>query len=216
MSSRIIRSRESSEIPVLRWDVLPHVGSRQTTTQRQSPDAGVDREELERNFQARVQKEKEQAYRQGEAAARQAAAQQLEAECARLARAVEEASGYKKRLRAQAEREVVDLALAVARRILRREISIDPEAVLGLVKSVLEKISLREVTEIRVAPPHVTPLTSHLGRIGAPEAIRISGDPALELGALLLHTSQGIIDASAQTQLEEISRGFTDLMGGAQ
>jgi flagellar assembly protein FliH len=197
------------------WETVPNALLRQAPAR--FPAAGArpapDPEESERAFAARLQAEKEQAYRQGEAAGRQAALQRLEGDFQQLARAVEEAAGYKPRLRAQAETDVVQLALAIARRILRRELQVDPEAILGLAKAALERVSLREVTEIRVAPAHVEPLTLHLGRLGAPEAIQVLADPALEPGALLLATRSGLADASAHTQLEEISRGFADVLG---
>ena len=44
------------------------------------------------------------------------------------------------------------LALAIARRILHRELTVAPEALLGLVKAALEKIGGREIHRVRVSP----------------------------------------------------------------
>ena len=49
----------------------------------------------------------------------------------RLARAIDELAGLRPRLRQEAEADLVQLALAIARRVLRREIAVDPEALHG-------------------------------------------------------------------------------------
>jgi flagellar assembly protein FliH len=51
----------------------------------------------------------------------------------RLARSIEEVSSLPGRLRREAEADTIQLALAIARRVLRRQIAIDPEALHGLV-----------------------------------------------------------------------------------
>lgn len=212
MSSRIIRVPSGAAVQAYQWERLSQGPPRHATAPLSAPPS-EDAARLQREFEARLHAEREQAARQGEAQGRQAALQQLESELLRLARSVEELAGYKQRLRAQAEGEVLQLSLAIARRILGREIHTDPEAILGLVKAALERVSLREVTEVRVAPTHEAPLSAHLARIGAPAAIRVVPDPALEPGALLLQTTAGVADASIQTQLEEITRGFADALG---
>ncbi len=130
-----------------------------------------------------------------------------------MARAIEETAGLKPRLRASAERELVGLALAIARRILRRELQVDAEAVLGLAKAALEKASLREVTGVRLHPALAAPVRAHLARIGAPQSIEVRDDPSLEPGAVLVETVRGTIDASLETQLDEIGRGLADAVG---
>ena len=102
MSSRIIRVPAGAAWQVYQWDhVAADPGKRAHPSPASAP--AEDTARLQREVEARLQAEREQAYRQGEAAGRHAALQQLESELLRLARAVEEVSGYKKRLRAQAE-----------------------------------------------------------------------------------------------------------------
>lgn len=213
MSSRILRGGELAGVQPIQWNTLGGAprARRGAEARPQEDDAGS--RQAEQALQQRLQAEREQAYRQGEAAGRQAAQQGFEAELQRLVRTIEEVSGYRGRLRKQAERDVVELALAVAKRILRRQIAIDPDAVTGLVKAALESLSLREVTEVRVHPGHLARVESYLGKIGAPQSIKVEPDPALEAGALVLRTASGKIDASVETQLEEIARGFADALG---
>ena len=170
--------------------------------------------EAELRHRAELEAAHREAFHKGLEEGRRQAEAQVEASVARLARAVEEIAGLKPRLRAEVEREAVELALAIARRVLRRELHIDPEAVLGLAKAAFEKAALRELTAVRLHPSHAAAVRAHLARIGAPQAIQIREDASLEPGAVLVETVRGAIDASMETQLEEIGRGLADALAG--
>ena len=101
------------------------------------------------------------------------------------------------------------LALAIARRILRRELSVDPESLLGLLKAGLEKIESAETHRVRVHPEHASILRGLLE--GAARPIQVAADPGLPVGAVIFETSRGSVDVGMETQLKEIERGFVDL-----
>lgn len=168
--------------------------------------------QVEQQMLQRLQSEKQEAHRQGEAAGRKQSAAEFESVVERMARSIEEIAGHKSRLRNQAERDVVALALAIARRVLHRQVLMDEEALLGLVKAAFENMSMREVTEVRVHPQFVARVQGHLSRIGAPQAIRVQGDATLEVGGLMVETARGTLDASIETQIEEIGRGLSDAL----
>jgi flagellar assembly protein FliH len=170
------------------------------------------REALSLEFQARLQKECSAAFEAGREAAQNASRQELQAHYERLSQSIEELAACRQRYRQETEREVVQLSLEIARRILRRELTIDPEAILGLLRAGLESVSLREVLEVRVHTAHADIVRSALQRMGAPDAISVVGDPHLVPGAVCVETRRGGFDASAETQIEEIQRGFADLM----
>ena len=86
-----------------------------------------------------------------------------------------------RRIRRESEEELVELSIAIARRILHRELTLDPEAVRGLVKAALDRIGSRELSRVRVHPAHGA-LTAAAGgtrpvRIGSVELVT---DPALQ------------------------------------
>lgn len=170
------------------------------------------REALSREFEDRLQQERSAAFESGREAAQNAARQELQTHYERLSRSIEELASCRLRYRQETEREVVQLSLEIARRILRRELSIDPEAILGLLRAALESVSLREVLEVSVHTAHAEIVRTALQKMGAPTAISVVGDPHLEPGAVCVETRRGGFDASAETQIEEIQRGFADLM----
>lgn len=224
MASRIRPANAELVLPVVEWprigdpvakpESLPGRPQAPQAPPPQSPERqkAEMQQMVDQQVQARLQSERQESFRQGEAAGRQKAAAEAEAVVERMARSIEETAGMKGRLRRQAERDVVALALAMARRVLRRQIVIDDEALLGLVKAAFENVSLREVTEVRVHPQFASRLQGHLSRIGAPEAIRIQGDPGLEIGGVIVETGQGSLDASIDTQMDEIARGLSDAL----
>ncbi|HLK17608.1 MAG TPA: FliH/SctL family protein [Bryobacteraceae bacterium] len=160
----------------------------------------------------KIQAAHQQGVEQGRAAERKETAAQLEAMNLRMARAIEEMSGLRKRFRHEAEEDVVALALAIARRILHRELTMAPDALLGLVKAALEKMEAREVHKVRIRPEDAAMVRQFLEKMGLPQKVEVVADPGLERGAAILDSSRGALDASVETQLEEIERGLADLV----
>jgi len=160
----------------------------------------------------RVRQAHQQGYDEGVAAGRQALARQMEAMQAKLARTIEELAGLRPRYRHEAEQDAVALALAVARRILHRELTVSPDALLGLVKAALAKMDAREVNHVRVSRQDAPMVLAFFEKMGVPHRIEVVADPALAPGSVVLESDRGSLDASVDTQLDEIERGFADLV----
>jgi flagellar assembly protein FliH len=128
----------------------------------------------------------------------------------RLARSIEEISGLRARLRAEAEGDLIQLSIAIARRVLRREIAIDPEALHGLILGALQKLQGQEIARVKVHPSHAAAITSCLRQNLNAEHIEIIADPSREIGGIIFETPRGNLDASAESQLKEIERGLAD------
>jgi flagellar assembly protein FliH len=129
---------------------------------------------------------------------------------AQVAHTLEDLAKVKRKLRQEAEQELVKLALAVARRILYRELSTDPSSIEGIVHAALQKLQQREVSRVRVNPAATAAVRAALDRNGSRSGMEIVADAGLATGAILFETSVGELDASIETQLQEIQRGFAD------
>jgi flagellar assembly protein FliH len=158
----------------------------------------------------------QQGYDEGLAAGRQAVAGQIEAMQTKLARTIEEITGLRPRYRHEAEQDTVGLALAVARRILHRELTVSPDALLGLVKAALAKMDAREVNQVRVSRQDAPMVLAFFEKMGVPHRIEVVADPGLAPGSVVLESERGTLDASVGTQLDEIERGFADLVRRTQ
>jgi flagellar assembly protein FliH len=166
--------------------------------------------ELDRLRQMETADARHRGVEEGLRRGREEAATEVQKAFDQVARALRDLALLKRTLRQQAEQELIKLSLAVARRILYRELSTDPSSIEGIVHAALQKLQHREVSRVRVYPAAVSAVRAALDRIGSRAAIEVIADPGLETGAILFETSFGELDASIETQLQEIQRGFAD------
>jgi flagellar assembly protein FliH len=130
----------------------------------------------------------------------------------RLAATIGEIAGLRSRLRREAEGDTLKLALAIARRVVRREIAVDPEALHGLLLGALEKLESSEIARVRVHPSHAPAVSALLHKMAGGGAVEVLSDTRLGPGGVIFETARGNLDASAETQFEEIERGLADCL----
>ncbi len=174
-----------------------------------APEVSAHLARMESAWEQRAREAHAAGVREGEAAGRSRAAADLQPALDRLARAIEELAGMRARLRREAEADLVQLALAIARRVLRREVAVDPEALHGLVLAGLEKLQSQEKCRVRVHSSHAAALAARLGETGC-QGVEIAPDARCEPGAVVFETERGNLDASVESQLREIERGLAD------
>jgi flagellar assembly protein FliH len=165
--------------------------------------------QLEQQIAREAREARETGHREGEAAGRAAAAAQLQPALEKLARGIQEIAGLRPQIVSEAAADLVRLSVGIARRILHRELSVDPGALEGLVSSALQKMPAQEICRLRIHPelePGVRQALEREGRGG----LALIADATLERGAILVETARGKLDASIETQLSEIGRGLAD------
>ena len=112
------------------------------------------------------------------------------------------------------EAEVVNLALAIARRILHRESQVDPLLLASVVRVALEKIESATKITLHVHPSRVSDFRTYFAQSMQTEnAPEVSEDPALDVNSCRLETAMGSSDLGLEAQLKEIEKGLLDLMG---
>jgi flagellar assembly protein FliH len=214
MSSKLIRGETIATEPVAWRRVSSWESVSERSPSGDGSESGAPSEPAV--LEQRAAAEYERGFAESQAAGSQALREQMEAVQIKLARSLEELTGLRPRYRRQAEQDVVSLALAVARRILHRELSMAPEALLGLVKAALDKMEAREVHRVRVSRPDAAVVRQFFEQMGPPRRIEVVQDASLPPGSVLLESSHGTLDASVDTQLAEIERGFADLVRSVQ
>jgi flagellar assembly protein FliH len=104
-----------------------------------------------------------------------------------------------------AEEEIVTLAIAVAGKILRREVSTDEDFVACLVRRCLRLIVRRSHVHLRVHPrdyPRILPLKDSLAQdAGAGHEILIHEDRRVDRGGCIVETPDFVIDGTLRSQL---------------
>lgn len=111
-----------------------------------------------------------------------------------------------------AEKEIVDIALAVARKIIAYEIVENPMVVLPLVKAALQKVSDQEEVVIRVSADDFDSVLMAKkdlqAMVGREHALKIIVDHTIESGSCIIDTSYGAVDARVDTQFETIKKAL--------
>ncbi len=166
----------------------------------------------EPSVEARIQEAYQRGLAAGEATAQKRAGSMAAPVLENFGAAVRALADARKQARQEAEASMVQLALAVARRILHREIATDPEAILGLVRSGFDRVNARELHRLRMSPGDAQIVNDNRGDLGLPPSIEVIADGSLAPGSAVFETTRGELDLSSHTQLEEIERGFADLI----
>lgn len=193
VSETLAPEDDSPERESLAVDPLPVVHAEETFEQRLQAEfkAGFDegRRHTERTLRAEL-------------------ASQLSAERGRIdafAQAIESALGS---FLHALERDAVKLAIAIAERIVKREIADDREIVLGQIHEAMRRLVGVEKVKIRIHPKDeelVRSMRSAL--IAGSDAVRelaIEQDESVAPGGCVLESDSGNVDASIATQFERI------------
>ncbi len=211
MSSRIFLPNDAREVGPVQWrQVGAAVTAPQAAVKERAPDNSEQITQLEAQYQQKVRDAHAAGLREGELAGRNRAGAEMQPVLERLNRSIQEIVGLRARLRHEAESDVVQLALAIARRVIRRELASDPDALRGLVMAALEKLQGQEISRIKVHPSHVAMVKSCLQPSISGGQLDVLADSSRELGSVIFETARGNLDASVDSQLQEIERGLTD------
>jgi len=114
----------------------------------------------------------------------------------------------------QAEQEIVELALAVAARILRREAQMDPLLLMGAVRVALGQLAGTSQVALRVPSEQLNLWVEAMDLLPNP-AVRpkVVAEEGMRLGDCVIESKVGTVDLGVRSQLGEIERGFFDRAG---
>ncbi len=114
----------------------------------------------------------------------------------------------KKEIINQAQREVVELALAIAKRVVRANVQVNKEIIINMVEETLRRTVDRERIVIRVNPSDVEVIKSNRSQytssIEGIENLEIVADRRVSPGGCVVETNTGSVVADIDAQLEEI------------
>ena len=186
------------------FEVAAQPGTKFESPKVEAPNAGeLDREQLEREAY-------ERGFRQGETTGKESAAKQIEAAMKRYADSIAGVSGMKSLLYAQAEHEVVKLAVEVAKKIVHREIQVDRNIVQTLVRVALSHITDKKSVTLRLSPADYKYVQERQKElvIGDGWDITLQSDNSIEQGGCLVETACGDVDARIEEKFREVEQTF--------
>lgn len=109
--------------------------------------------------------------------------------------------------------DILEISVDIAKKIIKKELDMDPQIIINTITDVLKTITKTEPKiTIRVRPQAVQFIKDTLPNItyeyGIDAKVNILADPAIEEGGCIFQTSNGIVDASIDTQLEIIRKAL--------
>ncbi|MDT7041918.1 FliH/SctL family protein [Candidatus Nitronereus thalassa] len=131
-----------------------------------------------------------------------------EAEMARALSLISQVEHLRVQSAKQAEADIVELALAMARKVIHRETSLDPDILVTQVREIISSIAEKGLIRVLVHPNEVEHLLSFRdslpGADGKPAQLSIEADETIQAGGCIIESSQYFINATIETQLEAI------------
>jgi flagellar assembly protein FliH len=181
------------------------------------PTLGGDRRQsaklTEQEVKAQEKKAWEAGFEEGRKKGQLEAAESISTARAAVAVTLEDFAGERELYYQRVEGEVVSLALAIARRVLHREAQLDPMMLKAVAHLALEKIAEGTSVRLRVSPQQVEAWQEVMTRQqGLKVRPAVVADPSVSRADCLLETEVGSTDLSVESQLEEIEKGFFDLL----
>jgi flagellar assembly protein FliH len=176
-----------------------------------TPGAAVEQSEAAR--QAHLAALEREAFASGHAAGERAGLEagnmRAEAMLRRLAQTLDELRSLRATMIRQTEQQMVQLALAIARRILRREATVDEDLLIALARVALERLGDAGSATIRLNPEDYSHTVQRHGDHWAGSRVRVVADPSVSRGGCLVESDFGLIDASVDAQFEQVARSFS-------
>ena len=166
--------------------------------------------DAEREAARKLDQARREAYTEGLAAGRQQSEEQFRPAAQGLADTLGSLARLRENIREETIQDLVRLAISIAARVIHREVAVDPDALAGLIQAAFTKLQSREINRVRMHPTLEVLVRKLLEQAGAPKNLVLTPDPSLKPAEVFFETSQGILDASVETQLREIERGLID------
>ena len=205
--SRARRLTPSVEVSPFPWfgtaELVPPATPAEASGDVAQPVAGTptsaDLSEIERQAFAK-------GYEQGERAGLEAGGHRAEAMLRRMADTLEELGALRQQMIQQTEAQIVRLALTIAKRILRREVTLDQDLTVAMARVALDRLGEHSGATIRLHPDDYA-LT--IGQGQEPfdsDQVSVVADDSISRGGCRIESAFGFVDASVEAQFEEIEK----------
>jgi flagellar assembly protein FliH len=212
MSSRARRVTSASAVTPFQWgDVQQSVPTEpmyetpvEAPAMHDAHFAALEREAFAKGFA------------QGEQAGAEAAGQRGEMMLHRLTQTLEELTQVRAQMIYQTERQMVQLALAIARRIVHREVTLDPDLLVAMARVAMERLGETAQVKVRLHPDDYNGAGAERVAELAGSNVMILADSHLSRGGCRIESDMGILDAGVDAQLAEIARALLGDDDGAQ
>jgi len=145
-------------------------------------------------------------YAQGERAGLDAATTRGQAMLRRLGETLQELTQLRAEMIQRTERQVVQLAMAIAERMIHREVSLDRGLLCAMARVALERLGEHASATIRLHPDDFAAVSSAQAADWQNEQVKVIPDSMVSRGGCLVQSDFGFMDVDVAAQFRELSR----------
>ena len=128
----------------------------------------------------------------------------------RFTGALEQLAGVSRELAAQNQVQLITMACRIAEKLVRDELSVRPERLMGLISSALKEHEGADEILVRCSPPDFEYISERQSDLvagsGSSFKVRVEASPELEYGDFQIETARGNVDGRISSRVEEIEQ----------
>lgn len=147
-------------------------------------------------------------FAQGERAGLEAAAKRGDAMLRRLTQTLDEMTGLRAQMIRDTEQQMVSLALAVARRIIHREVSLDRDLLIAIARVALDRLGEDAKVSIRLNPDDYAITEAARAAEWSGTHVSVVADSRVPRGGCRIESDFGALDAGVDAQIEELAHAL--------
>jgi len=145
---------------------------------------------------------------EGERNARQLFESKAEAAARKYDQGIAEMAGAYRALVSAAEKNAVQLAMAIARKVIQREFHIEPRDIAARATQALESVRTHPSIVLRVSAQDSARLRKTVDQMNL--SVVVNEDPSMKQGDFVIDTSRTHLDGRITSQLEQIQKDFLE------
>lgn len=145
-------------------------------------------------------------YQQGERAGLEAGGHRAEAMIRRMSDTLEELGALRREMIQQTEAQIVRLALTIAKRILRREVSLDQDLTVAMARVALDRLGEHSGATIRLHPEDYARTVGTQPDGWDSDQVSVVADDNISRGGCRIESAFGFVEASVDAQFAEIEK----------
>lgn len=172
------------------------------------PEPAVDQAAIDAHVAALEREAFAKGFAQGERAGEEAAARRGDAMLRRLTQTLEEMTELRARMIRETEHQLVRLAIAIARRIVHREISLDPDLLVTMARVAMDRLGDSAQITVRLNPDDFAATAASRAQALNAAHISVVADARLPRGGCRIESDFGSIDAGVDAQVQEIAHAL--------
>jgi flagellar assembly protein FliH len=154
----------------------------------------------------------EKGFAQGEKAGRELGEKRFDSVVKSFAEALEEVRRLQEECCQSSEQEMLELVLAIARRVIQKEVSADGRIIVGVIQSALKYVADRKGVKVRLNPSDLELASQCRGEmikeIEGMKNVILESDETVARGDAIVESNHGIIDAGIEMHLQEVEKAL--------